>query len=312
MALDKYKLGWSTGGKIVLGTNPYYAGKYTDGSPYSETDGVSDLLTIDALMTAGEVSRSRTPVVEAMASIGAIDDQESRVKVLIADGVQIVNGSIGFSCDRSYMQSLLEYFFTKRKRSLTLYIGTENFSYVKVPSCKWSSVSITASEGGLLECSISVVSNVDFDEEYPESSQFDELYKDYDLIPYWQTGALNGTDILQVTSWSLTINQAVTPAYLNNADYDLPGYFRIGNWDFQLSVQMLTELKDYDRIQIGVTDTLNPIILSAQEYINMNATVSFGGIEAMGGYAVNLELVGIPDSYTDSASTSEPFSLTFS
>jgi hypothetical protein len=187
MALDKYKLGWSTGGKIVLGTNPYYAGKYTDGSPYSETDGVSDLLTIDALMTAGEVSRSRTPVVEAMASIGAIDDQESRVKVLIADGVQIVNG-----------------------------------------------------------------------------------------------------------------------------DYDLPGYFRIGNWDFQLSVQMLTELKDYDRIQIGVTDTLNPIILSAQEYINMNATVSFGGIEAMGGYAVNLELVGIPDSYTDSASTSEPFSLTFS
>jgi len=306
MAIDKYKLGWNTGGKIVFGTNPFYANKTWD-----ETSGVSDLLSIDVLMTGGEVSRTRTPSVETMASIGEVDSNQSRVKVLLADGVQAISGSISFTCDKHYMQSLLEYIFTKRKRSLSLYIGTENFSYIKVASCNWTSISITCGEGALLACSISVLGNKDFEEIHPTSAFFNEIFKNSNIIPYWQTGVLKDNDILKITSWTLTINQAVTPAYLNTADLDLPAYLRIGNWDFLIDAQMLTELKDYNKIQIGVTEALNPIILTATEFVNMNAAISFGGIDAMGSYSLGMELVAIPDSYTDNASISEPFTLTF-
>lgn len=305
MAIDKYKLGWNTGGKIVFGTEPFYANK-----TWNEND-PTDKLTLDVLMNGGEVSRSRTPSVELMASIGDIDDEKSRVKVLLADGVQIVNGSISFTCDKSYMQSLLEFIFYKRKRSLTLYIGTENFSYIKLASCKWTSISLTCSEGALLECSISVVANRDFEEEHPDTAFFEEIYKNNQLIPYWQTGALEDNDVLQVTTWTLTINQTVTPAYLNTEDLDLPAYLRVSNWEFQLNAQMLTKTQDYNKIQIGVTDTLSPIIFTAKDYLNMNTSVSFGGLDAMGNYNVSLELIAVPDGYDDSALTNEIFTLTF-
>jgi len=158
---------------------------------------------------------------------------------------------------------------------------------------------------------MSIVANKDFEEEHPTSAFFSEIFKNSNVIPYWQTGALKDNDILKVTGWDLTINQSVMPAYLNTVDLDLPAYMRIGNWDFQMSVQMLTELKDFNKIQIGVIETLKPIILTAQKYVNLNAAISFGGIDAMGNYTMSMELVGIPDSYTDSASISEPFTLTF-
>ena len=63
MAIDSFKLGWNTGGRIVFGTNPFYANK-----EWTEGDGE---LTLNVLMTAGEVSRTRTPSVEVMSSIGA-------------------------------------------------------------------------------------------------------------------------------------------------------------------------------------------------------------------------------------------------
>jgi hypothetical protein len=209
------------------------------------------------------------------------------------------------------MQALLEWIFTKRKRSFSAYVGTEDFSYVKLTSCKWNSISLTCSEGDLLQGSISFVSNRDFEIFQPTSAFFNTIFKNSNIVPYWQTGALKDNDVLRVVSWELGIAQNITPAYLNTEDFDLPAYFRIANWEFTISAQMLAGLNDYNKIQIGITDTLNPIILSAQSSINMSAAVSFGGIDAMGNYTYALELVGIPDSYDDSASTDEPFVLSF-
>jgi hypothetical protein len=303
MPIDTYKLGWSTGGKLKLGTSPY-----VPGSNWSEGSGD---LTLDVLMTAGEITTSRTPVFQNMASIKGRDNNSSIVKVLLADGVEAVTGSIGFDCNRSYMQSFLSWVFSKRKESFSAYIGTEDFQYLKLTSCTWNSITLTASEGSILNCSIAFASNREPTKESPDSQFFESIYKDSKLIPYWQTGALLDNDVLKVSSWTLTINQAVTPQYLNNKNFDLPAYFRIGAWEFQLDVQTLVSTQDYNKIQIGVEESLNPIIMNLDDSVQLNTSASFGGIDAMGNYQLSLTLAGVPSSYQDSASYSKPFSIDF-
>ena len=309
MAIDRFKLGWSTGGKLVLGTNPYIPNV-----SWSEGLGTT---TLDVLMTAGEVSTARTPILQTMASIREIDDSGSVVKVLMADGVEAINGSISFDCNRTYMQSFLEWVFESRKESFTAYIGTEDFQYLKLPSCMWSSIAITASEGSLLSCSISFMSNQKASKVSPSFQHFTEIYKSSNLIPYWQTGALLDNDILRVSSWTLTVNQNLTPQYMNTKNFDLPAYFRAANWEFQLSVQTLVDTQEYNKIQIGVLDTLNPIIMSIDNSVEMSSTASFGGLDSMGNYQLSVELIGVPtkhypvSSYLDSASYQKPFSITF-
>ena len=303
MTIDRFKLGWSTGGKLVLGTNPYI-------SDLPWTEGIGSA-TIDVLMTGGEISTARTPVLQTMASIKAIDDSSSVVKVLMADGVEAVNGTISFDCNRGYMQSLLGWIFESRKESFSAYIGTEDFQYLKLSSCMWNTITITASEGGLLNCSIGFMSNKKPSKISPSSQYFTEIYKNSNLIPYWQTGALLDNDILRVSSWTLNVNQNLTPQYMNTKDFDLPAYFRVANWDFQLSVQTLVETQEYNKIQIGVVDTLNPIIMSIDNSIEMSSTASFGGLDSMGNYSLSVELIGKPSSYTDNASYQKPFSITF-
>lgn len=304
MAIDRFKLGWSVGGKLILGTKPFIPNK-------TWTEGSGDV-SLDVLMTAGEVSRTRTPIIQTMASIREINDSGSVVKVLMTDGVDAINGSMTFDCNKSYMQSLLEWVFEKRKESFSAYIGTEDFSYIKVASCMWNSISLNVSEGTTLNCSMSFMSNQAPEKKTPSSQFFEEIYKSSNLIPYWQTGALLDNDVLRVTGWSLSINQNLTPQYLNTKDFDLPAYFRAAQWEFQLNVQTLTKTQEYNKLQIGVIDTLNPIIMNLNESINVSSSVSFGGLDSMGNYQYNIELIGKPTSYTDDASRHTPFSISFS
>lgn len=303
MPIDRYKLGWSVGGKLVLGTEPFI--------PNTTWDEGTGHSILDVLMTSGEFTTARTPMVQTMASIREIDDHGSVIKVLLADGVEIINGSLGFDCNRTYMQTFLSWILEKRKESFSAYIGTENFKYLKVPSCTWNSVTFSSGEGSILNASMSFMSNVKPDAINSTTQQFTSIFKDSNLIPYWQTGALLDNDILKVVSWTITINQNVTPQYLNTQDFDLPAYFRVADWEFQINVQTLVSTQEYDKIQIGVMDTLAPILMSFDESIQVNATAGFGGLDEMGHYQLSIELIGKPSSYTDDASYQQPFTITF-
>lgn len=306
MAIEVFRLGYSVGGKIVLNTNPFYP----IDSGWSE--GTGDIV-LNVLMTAGEIAVSRSPIFQNMASIGAIDDHGSRIKTFLSDGVVSNNGSISFDCDKKYVTSFLSWVFTKRKESFTVYIGTENFSYVKVPSCRWSSISITSAEGSVLKVSISFSSNVLAEEvnRPPEQIEFEEIYKTSEMIPYWETGFLSDTDVLNVASWDLSISQNLIPQYLNIPNFDLPAYFRTGHWDFNMNVQMVAQISDYNKIYFGVNDLLSPLVMNLEGGIRTNASISFGGLESMGGYQVSTTLVGKPEDYLDNASTQTPFTLSF-
>jgi len=302
MAISAYRLGHSVGGKIILGTNPYYPNiNWEEGSGHTQ---------LDVLMTAGEYSTARTSFFQNMASIGEIDDNSSKIKVLLSDGVEAINGSLSFDCDKKYALSLLNWILTARKESFTVYIGTEQFSYVKIPSCRWNSFTLSCGEGALLTASLSFMTNVKGELEHPTATgQFNEIYKTSDLIPYWHTGALDGTDPLKTISWEITVSQALTPQYLNNEDFDLPAYFRTGPWDFNLTVQMLTELKEYDKVQLAITESFSPLTMTLDNSIQISSSISYGGIDAMGNYSIAVTLAGVPSSYTDNASEQIPYSL---
>ena len=61
MAIDVFRLGYSTGGKVVLDTSPFYPVRYNSGV-FTWNEGTGT--TIDVLMTAGEVTTARTPVTQ--------------------------------------------------------------------------------------------------------------------------------------------------------------------------------------------------------------------------------------------------------
>jgi hypothetical protein len=312
MAIDVFRLGHSTGGKVVLDTNPFYPVRDISGS-YSWTEGSG--LTIDALMTAGEVTTARTPVTQNMADIGGINNHSSRVKVLLSDGVAVNNGSISFDCDKSNTSGFLDWVFNKRKASFSVYIGTENFSYVRIPSCRWNSITASTGEGSILSISISFVSNYEFDYVNLSSASTvfgDNMQKYVGLIPYWQTGVISESlNVLNTTSWELSVSQSLTPQYLNDRDFDMPAYFRTGPWDFNMNVQMLSQTADYKKIYLGVNNALQPLIFTLDEAIRTTAGISFGGLDAMGNHQVGMTLVGKYTNYNDNASKQAPFTINF-
>ena len=305
MAIGSYRLGHSVGGKLILGTNPYYPNvDWTEGSGNTQ---------LDVLMTAGEYSTARTSYFQNMAAIGAITDSSSRVKVLLADGVESLTGTMSFDCDKSYITSLLSWILNNRKESFTSYIGTEQFSYVKIPSCRWNSFTLSTGEGSVLNCSLGFMSNVKGELFHPTSTgQFNEIYKNSDMVPYWHTGIIEGTEVLKTISWEMSVSQNIIPQYLNNEDFDLPAYFRTTIWDFNFTVQMLTELQDYEEVQMAVNSAFNPLIMTLDNYIQTSTSISYGGLDAMGNYQISATLAGVPVNYSDSASEQVPYSVNFS
>lgn len=273
-----------------------------------------DPIRVEVLATAGDVTRTRTPVYQQMADVGYLeqnitswddDDDEinrGRTKVLVADGVLVHEGSVSFDCDNETLPTLLDWFLERRKRRFSVTLGTQELEYVKLTDCHWSQLTLNGGAQGLVNGSVSFVSNTDelerktWNPSVVNSNErvFNPLHE-RTLVPYWQTGNND------VVSWSFGVQQAVLARFTNTRS-EFPRYFRVGPWEITIQVETLVRYHDptspgANELRLCLQRLFKPV-----RGFRLTEGVTRGGVNEPARYTYSQVLHGEPEDYTDDAS----------
>lgn len=195
------------------------------------------------LITSGSLEQTNTPSFLEMYDISPTGSpMDSRSKVIHADGVSVSSGSISFD-----MTTAVLGVFTTGKllaRGYKFNIGIhDGESSWQLQDCYVTNLSLSGAASGLIGASVSVMSK--------KLRSSGGVVNDYILetasgggtnVPfgYWWSG---GTDVRE---WTLTMNQAVEPVYVNenisSPTPDPPRYMKIGLIEYTLDVGLYSDL----------------------------------------------------------------------
>ena len=197
---------------------------------------------VQVLITGGSLEQADTPSYLEMLDIAPTNMSKSRV--LHADGTSVFTGSISYDVTKNAMASFSISQLFKRRYQFNVGIcdgtGGDASTDVKytLKNCYLTNLTLNGAPAGLINASLAFMSK-----EVKDSSPAvinDYILDDYYGTPpsidnqplgYWWSG---GTDIKE---WTFTMNQAVTPMYLNK-DVMTPQYLLVGLIDFQLEVTL--------------------------------------------------------------------------
>jgi hypothetical protein len=214
--------------------------------------GFATIAGTQVLVTSGSFTEEATPGTITMISIP--NNNESRSKVLYADGTEITNGSIGFDVSVSSMSLISTSRLLMRgyKFNVVLHDGEQGFT---VEDCFVSSVSVSGSVGGLLSASVSFLSKEKFG-----AGGGGSYMRDEQPYGYWYSGDAS----VPVRDWTLNFNQEVQPMYLNQ-DSKTAKYLRVG------LIEASLETTTFER----VTDK-NDIVIASSSFVLKGVTNSSG------------------------------------
>lgn len=190
--------------EITLG---YGGGAYINGQP--------------VLITSGNISQTvNEPVVLPYDMPHITGDGADRFDINLGDGTYSYNGSISFDYTLEAVEELITKTFLSRNSEFDVVIHNGDQSY-QLNKCKWSSFTISVSPQSLVTGSISFQStngNKQVLEAYSGAIQY---IFDHELLAYWNTGNE------EIESFNISLNQGLTPVYLNGNQYN-PAYIRGG------------------------------------------------------------------------------------
>lgn len=247
-------------------------------------------LDVQVLATAGSVGIQRTPVFIKMVDIGDVDENDSRIQIITADGVAIHQGSIAFDCDNQTLPSIFDWILKDRKEEFNISFGTQNLDYVEIKDCVWTNFSLSGSVQGLVTGSLQFMSRASEIDRVENSLVFNNI-NDRELVPYWQTG---NEDVI---SWSFNVTQEVTPKYLNTTN-EFPAYFRIGPWNFTVDVETVVDLLEADNndVRIAVNKLFSPV-----KGFRLSETTNKPGLNELAKHSYQFQLHGEPKNHFDEA-----------
>jgi hypothetical protein len=313
------RVGWSTGLKLMM--------------PGS--------VEFNLIATSGEVKDKREPVYVNTADVGDSpgrttsylpspeqwwldpaqftvgDPNESRVKVITADGNLSREVTVGFDCDNQTLPTLLDWFIANRKTSFTTVVGTTDLRYLSLSGCVWSQLSLSGAANGLVTGSLTLPttsvqpvneltwtgSDEFFTSIQNRSSVPVAVYPNDGLVPYWQTGNQD------VVSWTMNLAQPVEGKYLNDG-LDGPMYFRVGPWEASVTFETLVNPQD-PQDAVAARD----VRLCAQRLfrpitgLRLEKGTVKGGHNEPARYSFTFMTHGEPTSYTDNAASQTVFQL---
>lgn len=116
-------------------------------------------LNIPLLCHSGTIEIARTPIHNVMVDIGKIYEQESRQKVISADGTLSVSGSLGFDIDIYNAIQLINFLIKRRKSGFHIYGATDQNKPFIQRRVWWQNLTLTCSAESPLTGTISFVSN---------------------------------------------------------------------------------------------------------------------------------------------------------
>jgi hypothetical protein len=165
----------------------------------------------------------------------------SRSKILHADGISAFSGSLNFDVTANAMDVFTTSKLLGRGYKFNIGIndgGAGTDTGWLMNDCYITNLSLTGSASGIVTASLSyvaksgktsgTVTNAYILDDYSSST-------DNQPLGYWWSGAATGGGAADVKDWTFTMNQAVTPIYLNQ-DVKTPQYLKVGLIDYQLDV----------------------------------------------------------------------------
>ena len=218
---------------------------------------------VQVLVTSGSLEQANSPSYLNMLSIPRSND--SRSKVLHADGVSAYTGSLSFDVT----VNALALFTTSKlfQRSHVFNVNmNDGVNYSTMTGCQVTNLTIAGSAGGLMTSSISFMSKDVKNAAVVGPTNYVLGVTGNTPLGYWWSG---GTD---VKDWTLAMNQAVEPVYVNKAGATptSPKYLKTGLIDFNLDVNLYAEhLSDPSSIKIATsTFTLTGITTASGHHFN--------------------------------------------
>lgn len=229
----------------------------------AEIDGAQVLITSGSLDSSNQISYLEPYDIKP--------SNVSRSKVKHANGTTSYSGNLSFDVSNSFLSVLTttKLFSRKYKFNVGIHDGEDA---EKILNCFVQQLSLSGAAEGIISATISFVSA-----DSPTSSLIaNSFIRDtQDPLGYWYSG---NTD---VKDWSLTMNQAVTPVYLNSNTTE-PRYIKCGLIDFNLSVTTYDSLRLHDSISVSTSSfTLTGNTTSSG--------FSFVGVNELGNYTHNFE-----------------------
>jgi hypothetical protein len=230
------------------------------------------------LVTGGSLDVAYTIAYLQPLDIAPTNDPRSRVTH--ADGTEAYSGNLSFDVTDNFLAELTtsKLFMRRYKFNVGYNDGQDSWG---MKDCYLTSLSISGAAGGLLAGTISVVS-VNAPESPVTSFTMPDAYIGFqggsvsDLpLGYWYSGNTN------VKDWNLTMNQEVTPVYLNK-DATTPRYLKAGIVTYILQVTTYEQIYNYATINISTTSFT---LVGGQTAKGS----SYGGQSELGGYTNTFE-----------------------
>ena len=230
-------------------------------------------------VTGGNVSRAKT--IPLFQPFGMPLEAENRHQVNFGDGIYAFNGSVNFDLTDVSLGMIND--FTTRNFEFDTVLHDGNVGYL-VQKCKMDSFSIAAAPLSLVTGTLSFNSTNNGQEDFQEfASSPDYIFDSQQIIKYWNTGASN------VESFSLTVNQSLTPVYLNT-DSMTPAYIRAGGISISLSVTSWADW--FDNMSFAIGNKMLTVNTGARESIDFN----YGGQTDTGTHVYSLKAYSETDS----------------
>jgi hypothetical protein len=226
--------------------------------------------TPQVLITSGSMEQVTTPPYLEMADIPP--SAVSRSRVLHADGVMTHTGTISFDMTAAALVMMTTSKFLGRRYQFDVGIH-DGEGHWKMSGCYLTNLTLSGAPSGFITASLSFMSK-DVEE---SSSPVANVYLLTDNpMGYWWSGNTN------VKEWTLTMNQAVEPVYVNENISapipDSPRYLKVGLVDYSLDVTCYQQDYAHNQIFIATTSFILTGISTAKGY-------SFNGVTDLGMYS---------------------------
>lgn len=195
----------------------------------------------------------------------------SRSRVRHADGVAAYTGNVSLDVTTAFLAILTTGKLFSRGYSFD--VGIHDGESAQLMSDAYvQSLSLSGAAGGLITASLGVISATAAASSVGVANSF---IRDQDPLGYWYSG---NTD---VRDWTLTMNQAAEPVYVNEDTVD-PRYIKIGLIDFNLSVTTYEAVIAHSTITIATSSFTLTGDTQAEGF-------QFTGVTELGNYTHSFE-----------------------
>lgn len=237
--------------------------------------GAGLLAGYQVLITSGSLDFSSNPAFLDMVATPPMSTTAGRVKH--ATGTTSCTGTLSFDVTDAIMPLFSPYGgLLDRFNTFTAGINDgENNS--AMADCKVTSLTISGSAGGLIAASVSFIGlQIISGSGVPTNFIRDTTPP----MGYWYSG----NTASGIKDWELSMTQDATPVYRNESSSS-PGYIRVGNVSYSLSVTSYLPLTPMGSTA-GISISTRSFLLVGQ---TMSSGFSFGGITDFGTYRYTFE-----------------------